>query len=219
MQVDAELEFERLRDVMVRTQLQPRGIRDPLVLAAMGTVPREQFVPWGWRDLAYDDRPLPLDGATISQPYIVAYMTELARVEPGDRVLEVGTGSGYQAAVLSQMGADVYTIEVRRGLALEAQRRLAALGYERVHVRSGNAWPGWPEAAPFDAILITAAAPKVPPPLLEQLADGGRLVAPIGGSTQQDLMVYIREGTELHEQRFAPVAFVPFIEPSPTQNH
>jgi protein-L-isoaspartate(D-aspartate) O-methyltransferase len=217
--VDTDPDFERLRRVMVRAQLQSRGIRDPRVLAAMGAVPREQFVPWGWHDRAYDDRPLPLDGATISQPYIVAYMTELARVEPGDRVLEIGTGSGYQAAILSQMGAEVYTIEVRRGLAHEAKRRLAALGYDRVQVRAGNAWPGWPEAAPFDAILMTAAATTVPPPLLEQLAEGGRLVAPIGGSAQQDLMVYVREGTQLHEQRVAPVMFVPFIEPSPTQNH
>jgi protein-L-isoaspartate(D-aspartate) O-methyltransferase len=145
-------------------------------------------------------------------------MTELANVEPGDRVLEVGTGSGYQAAVLCELGAEVFTIEVRRGLAHEAQRRLAALGYDRVHVRAGNAWPGWPEEAPFDAIIMTAAATRVPPPLLEQLADGGRLVAPIGPNGLQDLMVYTRAGADIQERRVAPVAFVPFIEPSPTAN-
>jgi protein-L-isoaspartate(D-aspartate) O-methyltransferase len=217
--LSSEPNFERLRRMMVQTQLRARGIRDQRVLDAMGTVPRERFVPWTWHDQAYDDRPLPLDGATISQPYIVAFMTELAAVEPGDRVLEVGTGSGYQAAILDQIGAEVFTIEVRRGLAREAERRLAALGYARTHVRAGNAWSGWPEEAPFDAILMTAAAATVPPPLLEQLADGGRLVAPIGPPGLQDLVVYHRDGERLHERRVAPVAFVPFIEPTPAINH
>lgn len=207
------LEFERQRRAMVRTQLLPRGIHDPRVLEAMGRVRREEFVPPAWRDRAYDDGPLPLDGATISQPFIVAYMSELARIQPGDRVLEAGTGSGYQAAVLCELGAEVFTIEVRSWLAEEARRRLAALGYDRVHVRVGNAFSGWPEEAPFDAIVVTAAVASVPRPLFEQLADGGRLVAPVGSPGVQDLLVYVRDGDQLHEHVAGPVAFVPFVEP------
>jgi protein-L-isoaspartate(D-aspartate) O-methyltransferase len=207
------VEFERQRRAMVRTQLLPRGIHDVRVLQAMGRVRREEFVPLPWRDRAYDDGPLPLDGATISQPFIVAYMTELAGVDPGDRVLEAGTGSGYQAAILCEMGAVVFTIELRDWLADEARRRLAALGYDNVHVRVGNAFSGWPEEAPFDAIIVTAAMSSVPAPLIQQLADGGRLVAPVGPPGLQDLVVYVRDGAHLHRHVAGPVAFVPFLDP------
>lgn len=199
------------RQAMVRHQVAARGVRDPRVLAALREVERHRFVPSRLRQAAYDDRPLPIGhDQTISQPYIVALMTELAAVRPGARVLEVGTGSGYQAAVLSVLAGEVYTIEIVAPLAEEARRRLAALGYANVTVRAGDGYRGWPERAPFDAILITAAPPELPEPLLRQLAPGGRLVAPVGpeGGVQQ-LVVVERTPAGLTRRGVVPVRFVP----------
>jgi len=169
----------RARLHMVQSQIEARGVLDPRVLEALRSVPRHLFVADPYGDRAYDDSPLPIEsGQTISQPYIVALMSELAQVSPGDKVLEIGTGSGYQAAVLATLGADVYSIEIDRGLAATARERLHALGYA-VSVRHGDGYAGWPEAAPFAAIVVTAAAPSVPEPLREQLAVGGRLVIPV----------------------------------------
>ncbi|MGD8858930.1 MAG: protein-L-isoaspartate(D-aspartate) O-methyltransferase [Myxococcales bacterium] len=193
---------------MVSSQIAARGIRSERVLAAMREVPRHEFVPEQYRDDAYDDHPLPIDAdQTISQPYIVALMSELAKVEAGDRVLEVGTGSGYQAAVLAQLGAEVYSIEIVDELARTARARLDRLGY-RVQVRSGDGYAGWPERAPFQAILITAAPPRIPEPLKQQLAMGGKLVVPVGRGFQ-DLMVLTRTETGFEERSVIPVRFVP----------
>jgi protein-L-isoaspartate(D-aspartate) O-methyltransferase len=203
--------FEAERRRMVDEQIEARGIADPRVLAAMRAVPRHEFVPADERAHAYEDRPLPIgDGQTISQPYIVALMTELAAVGPGSKVLEVGTGSGYQAAVLAACGAEVYSVEIVAALAKRAARDLARLGIEKVHVRSGDGYAGWPEAAPFDAIVVTAAAPHVPPALIEQLRIGARLVIPLGETWQeQRLQVHTRtrDGVEVHD--VVPVRFVP----------
>jgi protein-L-isoaspartate(D-aspartate) O-methyltransferase len=206
-----ELEGERARarNQMVARQIEARGVSDERVLAAMRAVPRHAFVPEEVRADAYEDRPLPIGhGQTISQPYIVAAMTELARVRPGSRVLEVGTGSGYQAAVLAEMGAQVYSIEIVERLARRAGETLARLGYGAVQVRHGDGYRGWPEAAPFDAIVVTAAAPRVPPALLEQLVDGGRLVIPLGRFAQE-LEVHTRVGDRIDVERVFGVRFVP----------
>jgi protein-L-isoaspartate(D-aspartate) O-methyltransferase len=197
-----------LRQQMVQEQIAARGLRDPGVLAAMRSVPRHEFVPPAYRDRAYQDSALPIEaGQTISQPYIVALMTELAEVHPGDRVLEVGTGSGYQAAVLAAMGAEVYSIEIVPRLARGARARLQRLGY-LVHLRQGDGYAGWPEHAPFRAILVTAAPPEVPAPLLSQLAVGGKLVAPVGGG-EQTLTVVSRDAAGFTRRSVIPVAFVP----------
>jgi len=197
------------RELMVRTQIAARGIQDARVLAAMRKVPRHDFVPPSSTGQAYDDRPLPIGHQqTISQPYIVALMTEAAAIRPDARVLEVGTGSGYQAAVLAELAKDVYTIEIVEPLATSAEATLRRLGYERVHVRHGDGYQGWPEAAPFDAILVTAAPDTVPAPLLGQLAPGGRLVIPVGSGIQR-LEVHRRTDTSIVVERIAPVRFVP----------
>jgi protein-L-isoaspartate(D-aspartate) O-methyltransferase len=208
---EAEAEpWQRAREAMVREQLSGRDIADPRVLAAMQAVPRHEFVPLGAREQAYDDGPLPIGhGATISQPYIVALMIQLARLEPGERVLDVGTGSGYQAAVLAEMGAQVWGIEIVETLASQAAQRLQRLGYEAT-IRAGDGYKGWPEHAPFDAIIIAAAAPHVPEPLLHQLKVGGRLVAPIGKQAwAQTLTVITRTEKGFETERITPVAFVP----------
>jgi protein-L-isoaspartate(D-aspartate) O-methyltransferase len=193
---------------MVSSQIAARGIESERVLAAMREVPRHEFVPQQYRDDAYDDHPLPIDAdQTISQPYIVALMSELAEIEAGDRVLEVGTGSGYQAAVLAQLGAEVYSIEIVDALARTARERLERLGY-RAQVRSGDGYAGWPERAPFQAILITAAPPRIPDPLKQQLAVGGKLVVPVGRGFQ-DLVVLTRTETGFEERSVIPVRFVP----------
>jgi len=196
---------------MVDEQIEAREIVDPRVLAAMREVPRHEFVPAAERAHAYEDRPLPIGaGQTISQPYIVALMTQLAAVGPGSKVLEVGTGSGYQAAVLAACGAEVYSIEIVDALAKRAQHDLARLGIENVHVRSGDGYRGWPEVAPFDAIVVTAAAPQVPPALLSQLRIGGRLVIPVGETWQeQTLQVHTRTETGFDVHDVVPVRFVP----------
>jgi protein-L-isoaspartate(D-aspartate) O-methyltransferase len=196
------------RDRMVDQQIAARDVTDEQVLEAMRAVPRHELVPNNVRSRAYQDRPLPIGlDQTISQPYIVAKMTELARVGPGSRVLEIGTGSGYQAAVLAALGCEVYTIEIVEPLGRRAARDLERLGYQ-VHARIGDGYRGWPEAAPFDAVIVTAAPPRVPEPLLEQLAVGGRLVAPVG-RRHQELRVITRTEAGFEEETAFPVRFVP----------
>jgi protein-L-isoaspartate(D-aspartate) O-methyltransferase len=194
---------------MVRDQIAARGVRDERVLAALRAVPRHDFVPDALDAAAYEDRPLPIgDGQTISQPYIVGIMTELARVGPQSKVLEIGTGSGYQAAVLAEVAGEVYSIEIVEPLARRAAETLRNLGYQRIHLRIGDGYAGWPEAAPFDAIVVTAAPPKVPQPLKEQLRIGGRMVIPVG-ERWQELIVITRTADGFAEERHFPVAFVP----------
>ncbi|MGK6356801.1 protein-L-isoaspartate(D-aspartate) O-methyltransferase [Sphingomonas sp. DT-207] len=202
-----------LRRVMVDTQLVSRGVRDTHVLSAMRAVPREQFVPEPMREFAYEDTPLPIEaGQTISQPYIVAHMIEKAEVRPGERVLEIGAGSGYAAAVLGRIAGQVYAIERHEQLARLARERMAALGYDNVEIRAGDGTQGWPEAAPFDAILIAAGGPSVPKPLCRQLAVGGRLVMPVGDPDQQRLLRIVRESEDrFDEQDLGAVRFVPLI--------
>jgi protein-L-isoaspartate(D-aspartate) O-methyltransferase len=202
-----------LRDAMVDTQLVSRGVRDAHVLDAMRTVPREAFVPEPLREFAYEDTPLPIEaGQTISQPYIVAYMIEKASIMSGDRVLEVGAGSGYAAAVLGRIADKVYAIERHEELASLAQERMAALGYDNVEIRTGDGTEGWPEAAPFDAILIAAGSLSVPQPLCRQLVIGGRLVMPVGDADEQRLVRIIRTGErDFDEQDLGAVRFVPLI--------
>jgi protein-L-isoaspartate(D-aspartate) O-methyltransferase len=201
------------RAAMVAEQIAARGVRSETVLAALRRVPRHAFVPEAIASQAYEDRPLPIGHEqTISQPYIVGLMTELAAVGPGDRVLEIGTGSGYQAAVLAELGADVYTIEIVEPLARSAARTLGALGYSGIKTRVGDGYQGWPEAAPFDAIVVTAAPPQIPEPLKRQLEPGGRLVVPVG-DRYQDLRVLTRaaDGAGFSERNVAPVRFVPMV--------
>jgi protein-L-isoaspartate(D-aspartate) O-methyltransferase len=198
------------RQRMVTEQIAARGIRTPRLLAAMEKVPRHLFVPPEHLPWAYSDGPLPIgEGQTISQPYIVALMTDLLDLTPTSRVLEVGTGSGYQAAILAELAEEVHTVEIIPSLAQQAQARLHQLGYTNVHVHVGDGSLGWPENAPYDGILVAAAGPTVPPPLLEQLADGGRLVAPVGTRGFQVLQLVCREGEKFSHQDNLPVAFVP----------
>ena len=197
---------------MVEIQLRNRGIRDPRVLDAMLHVPRHEFVPANLIMAAYDDRPLPLgDAETISQPYIVAAMTEAARVQPGDKALEVGTGSGYQAAILAYLGARVYSVDRNAALAEKARERLARLGYDAVEVIVGDGSEGYPPVAPYDIIIVTAAAPAVPPALLEQLAEEGRLVIPVGDLRHQDLLLNVKQGGEVRTRILDPCQFVPLV--------
>jgi protein-L-isoaspartate(D-aspartate) O-methyltransferase len=201
--------FTRAREQMVESQIEARGVRDPRTLAAMRKVPRHLFVPPAQAGQAYADHPLPIGhGQTISQPYIVAFMTEALGLAGGETVLEVGTGSGYQAAVLAQIAARVHTIEIVAPLAEEAARLLNRLGHANVEVRAGDGYLGWPEAAPFDAIMVTAAAPRIPEPLKAQLKDGGRLVLPVGDEWQE-LVVVTRRGDRFEERQVLPVRFVP----------
>jgi len=199
------------RAAMVAQQVAARGVRDPATLDAMRSVPRHLFVPADQAPYAYQDRPLPIGyGQTISQPYIVGYMTELARPGPGRRILEVGTGSGYQAAVLAAAGAEVYSVEIVPALAQSAAGRLRRLGYAAVRTRQGDGFFGWPEHAPYDAIVVTAAAEFIPPPLLDQLADGGRMIIPVGNPfLVQTLMLVERRGAERVSRSLLPVRFVP----------
>jgi protein-L-isoaspartate(D-aspartate) O-methyltransferase len=202
-------EWKAERLAMVERQIEARGVRDAAVLEAMRTVPRHLFIPEELRAMAYADSPQPIgDGQTISQPYIVALMTELLQVEPGDRVLEIGTGSGYQSAVLAQMGVEVYSIEIKTSLCEQARRTLEATGYDTVEVRCGDGYGGWPEAAPFDGVIVTAAPERIPGPLLDQLVEGGRMVIPVG-PFYQDLKVLQRTADGIEESSVIPVRFVP----------
>jgi protein-L-isoaspartate(D-aspartate) O-methyltransferase len=197
---------------MVERQLAERGIRDERVLDVMREVPRHRFVPEDMWDMAYRDTPLPIGyGQTISQPYIVAYMTQMLHLTPDDRVLEVGTGSGYQVAILSRLANQVYTIERVEELAKCAEQVVRELGYSNVMFRVSDGGYGWPEAAPFDAIIVTAAAPEVPQPLIAQLAEGASLVAPIGPAGYQELVRLTRQGEKNKVDHLVPVAFVPLV--------
>lgn len=198
---------------MVERTIRGRGVRDPLVLQAMETVPRHHFVLPEYLGQAYDDHPLPIGfGQTISQPYIVALMTELMQLQPDSKVLEVGTGSGYQAAVLAELVKDVYSIEIIPELAERATETLTGLGYDNVRTRQDDGYYGWPEEAPFDAIIVTAAPDHVPQPLVQQLADGGRLIVPIGPQGGfQSLWQITRIGDKLDAVNIAPVRFVPLV--------
>ena len=200
------------RDAMVRDQLEARDIKDLAVLEAMRNVPRHEFVPTMLRMRAYADHPLPIgNDQTISQPYIVALMTQLAEVSPNDTVLEVGTGSGYQAAVLAELAHQVYTIEIISALADSARERLSSFGYDNVTVRAGDGYLGWEEQAPFDAILVTAAAPEVPLPLVEQLKAGGIMIIPVGPRSQVQSLRRIVKGEDgsTTDEEVIPVVFVP----------
>ena len=194
---------------MVRDQMAGRDITDPRVLAAMRKIPRHRFVPAGVRSQAYADHPLPIGhDQTISQPYVVAFMTQALELEGDEKVLEIGTGSGYQAAVLAELCRQVYTIEIVDELAARAEQTLDQLGYDNVHVRAGDGYQGWPDQAPFDAIIVTAAPPEVPEPLVEQLATGGRMVIPVG-ELYQDLHLIERNAEGFERQKVLPVRFVP----------
>lgn len=206
-----QADAESLRQEMVERQLRKRGIRDERVLAAMLAVPRHEFVPPELAGEAYTDRPLPIGhGQTISQPFMVAAMTAALELSGGERVLEIGTGSGYQAAVLSLLAREVHTVEMHEDLAVHTAESLCRLGYANVHVHVGDGTLGWPAAAPYDAIVVTAAAPDIPPPLAAQLAEGGRLVIPVGTPDEQRLVhVHKRDGAlikrELYHCRFVPL--------------
>lgn len=207
-----ESEFTKQRYLMVENQIKRRGISDEATLKAMLTIPRHQFVPQRYIEDAYRDRPLPIgEGQTISQPYIVALMTEQLKLKPTDKVLEIGTGSGYQAAVLSQICEEVYTIEIIPFLGEEAKKRLKDLGYDNIMVKIGDGYYGWEEPTSFDAIIVTAAATHIPPPLIKQLKVGGRMVIPIGGVFQVQRLMFIekKEDGKLISKNLIPVRFVP----------
>ena len=200
------------RDAMVTEQIMPRGVKDPVTLAAMREVPRHKFVPPAQTSFAYDDRPLPIGhGQTISQPFIVAYMTEIIHPGPDQKILEIGTGSGYQAAILAATGAEVFTIEIIPALANSAANRLHEIGYGKVKTKSADGYYGWAEHAPFDAIIVTAATEFVPPPLIEQLKDAGLMIVPVGSPffVQSLMLVQKREETTI-STNLMPVRFVPF---------
>jgi protein-L-isoaspartate(D-aspartate) O-methyltransferase len=197
---------------MVRTQIAARGVRDPAVLAAMESVPREAFLPPELAEFAYADAPLPIErGQTISQPFVVALMVAAARLGPGDRVLEIGTGSGYQAAVLARLAREVYSIEIVAELAERARATLSRLGYANVRTRVGDGYRGWEEHAPYDGILVTAAPDHVPPALIAQLKAGGRMVIPVGEMFQELLLVVKAADGTTTSTRVVPVRFVPLV--------
>jgi protein-L-isoaspartate(D-aspartate) O-methyltransferase len=204
--------FQKLRNLMVDTQLIPRGIRDPRVLDAMRKVPRHLFLDESQWYKAYDDMALPAgEGQTISQPYMVAIMTELLGLSGDEKVLEIGTGSGYQAALLGELSQDVYTIERFQSLSDRAREVIRGLGYENIHLKVGDGTLGWPDAGPFNRILITAGAPEIPEPLIEQLSDGGIIVAPVGDRSSQQL-IRVRKGKEgLSREYHTPCVFVPLV--------
>jgi protein-L-isoaspartate(D-aspartate) O-methyltransferase len=201
-----------MRREMVEHDLRDRGIRDKRVLAVMGEVPRHLFVDKRYRDQAYADHPLPIgEGQTISQPYVVALMTEALKLKPTDRVLEIGTGSGYQAAVLAWIVKDVYSVEIRKALSDRAAGRLKALGYRNVEVRYADGYFGWEKFAPFDAIIVTASANHIPPPLIKQLKEGGRLIIPLGSTVYYQTLTLVTKnrGGALTVEQLGSVAFVP----------
>jgi protein-L-isoaspartate(D-aspartate) O-methyltransferase len=208
--VPTVFDFAAQRQKMVQQQLVTRGVNDQRVLAAMAKVPREEFVPPESRPASYEDGPLPIGyGQTISQPYIVAFMTEQLRPNPTDRVLEIGTGSGYQAAILADLVSEVYSIEIVSLLAKNAEETLHRLGYKNINLKIGDGYQGWPEAAPFDAIIVTCAPDKVPQPLVDQLKDGGRMVIPVGDKFAQQLYLLEKKNGQLKQSATLPVRFVP----------
>lgn len=208
----AKMDFEQARNRMVEQQIIARGIRDPLVIKAMRKVPRHLFVDEGLRSRAYDDYPLPISyGQTISQPYIVALMTEALNLKGEEKVLEIGTGSGYQSAVLAEIVNTVYSVERIPGLAKRSREILDSLGYHNVIIKVGDGTFGWKDKAPFDGILVTASAPSIPEPLLEQLKDGGRLIIPVGDIFSQDLILIVREGDRFKKSSYGGVRFVKLI--------
>ncbi|HAW49993.1 TPA: protein-L-isoaspartate O-methyltransferase [bacterium] len=205
--------FEILREKMVKYQIEARGIKSETVLSAMRKVPRHEFVPEKYRREAYNDYPLPIGhGQTISQPYIVALMTELADITKGEKVLEIGAGSGYQAAILAEITDSVYTIEIIPELAKSVRKRFLQLGYKNIAVKNADGYYGWKKFAPFDAIIVTAAAEHVPPPLIRQLNEGGKMVIPVGHQFQvQNLMVIEKKDGKIRCRNVLPVRFVPLV--------
>jgi protein-L-isoaspartate(D-aspartate) O-methyltransferase len=202
-------DLKAMREKMVETQIKARGVKDPRVLSALLKVERHRFVPEEHLNSAYSDQPLPIgEGQTISQPYIVALMTELLELKGEEKVLEIGTGSGYQAAILGELAKEVYTIEIIESLASMAKKRLSEFGYQNIKVKAGDGYLGWPEAAPFDAIIITAAPDHIPKPLIEQLKEGGRMVVPVGTYTQE-LKKIIKRSGKIEPIDIIPVVFVP----------
>jgi protein-L-isoaspartate(D-aspartate) O-methyltransferase len=202
-------DYKTMRERMVETQIKARGVKEPRVLTAMLKVERHLFVPKDLHPTAYSDQPLPIgEGQTISQPYIVALMTELLDLKGGEKVLEVGTGSGYQAAILAELAKEVYTIEIIEKLATSAEKLLLDLGYKNIKGKAGDGYLGWPDAAPFDAIIVTCAPDHIPKPLMDQLKEGGRMVIPVGESTQE-LRKIVKRGGKLETTNVIPVIFVP----------
>ncbi|MDZ7843191.1 MAG: protein-L-isoaspartate(D-aspartate) O-methyltransferase [Anaerolineales bacterium] len=205
-------DFAAARERMVERQIARRGITSNRVLEAFRSVPRHKFVPGKWQDHAYEDRPLPIgEGQTISQPYIVAYMTEKLDLGKQDNVLEIGTGSGYQAAILAELAGEVYTVERHRSLAEDTVEKLNQMGYENIHFFHRDGTLGLPEHSPYDAIIVTASAPEIPQALLDQLAEGGRLIMPVGGRRGQVLKLCTKNEGEISTDSLSPVAFVPLI--------
>lgn len=203
-------DMEEARQQMVEQQIAARGIKDPRVLQALREVPRHEFIPPVWRSLAYFDRPVPIGhDQTISQPYIVAFMTEHLDVAPTETVLEIGAGSGYQAAILGKLAANVYTIEIVAPLAEQAKATLERLKFANVHVKAGDGYEGWPEHAPFDAVIVTCAPDHIPQPLVDQLKEGGRMIIPVGESRYQELILLEKQGGRVVEKSVLPVRFVP----------
>lgn len=209
---EPEEDFYEMRRAMVTQQIVARGVKDERVIEAMVKVPRHRFVLLASRALSYTDRPLPIgEGQTISQPYIVALMTELLDLDGDEKVLEIGTGSGYQAAVLAELAKEVYTIEILEPLAKRSERLLKEMGYENVRVRCGDGYQGWKEFAPYDAIIVTCAPPAIPEELFNQLKEGGRMVVPVGG-VSQELLVIRKKNGKMETTSVLPVRFVPMIE-------
>ena len=206
------MDFKKLREQMVETQLIPRGIKDERVIAAMKKVPRHLFVPEAIQHMAYEDMALSIgEGQTISQPYMVAVMTELLNLEGTERILEIGTGSGYQAAILAELSGEVYTVERIAALADNAKAKFKSLGYINIQVKVSDGTLGWPEKAPFDRVLVTAGTPQIPTPFIDQLADGGIILAPVGDRSSQQLLRIRKSKDTLKEEYHTPCVFVPLI--------